>query len=656
MLLPALRAFVAACILLVSAPWPAGGVPSEPVAHPSHELTLHILDAHTRQPLAARVTVVGSGGESLYPIPRRSGLYHEAYFGHRYFYADGVARLQVPAGPTTVRVFHGFEYQALVEEILVDRDMEYALHLQRITDMRTLGWRSGDTHVHMNHGGFGDVYDLTAPDMFLVQRAEDLGVVNVLDNAPDFTGVLDPLSTIDQKLFFGIEYRSAFWGHLGVLGTRAATSFNCCSKGQPAYPMNADLVESARALGGTVVFAHPMTVPREQIGVTDAGWPFTGHGRELPIDVALGEVDAIDVMSYSNRQRVEYQTWYDLLNHGFHIPATAGTDASVNRWYDPPAGGYRVYARPSDHPWSYASWLEALRRGESFITNGPLIRYFLLDAANIGRTLTLSPERASGNLEGMIEVVSQWPLSEARILVNGQAVAWIVPADADRRILRGRFTINVGGKSAWVAAHVVGFSPNPFTIGNVVEAHTNPIYVQVPGEPVRFGGADPAYYLKWLDDVATLAHLRGFAVAAEGAAVSLRLERARRVLLNRTTLVPSRGGDDPPDPHGEPGVDAGAADGGGLRPGLRPGEIRATPNPARGVIAFSFGEDAELPERFELYDVRGRLLDVRRIAASVTAGGIWTWETGPASERPPGIYFGLFRGTDWVRRVRLVLR
>lgn len=637
-------------LLLPLAATPVRAVPIEPIHAFGHRLTLRVADARTRQPLAARVSVVGSGGESLHPIPRESALYHEAYFGHRYFYADGSATLLVPPGRTSLRVFHGFEYVAAVEELEVDRDLEYTVYLPRLTDMGSLGWRGGDTHIHMNHGGFGDVYELTAEDLFLVQRAEDLAVANVLDNAPDFTGALHPLSTTDHRLFFGIEYRSAFWGHLGVLGTGAATPFQCCSKGQPAFPMNVDLVGEARRLGGTVVFAHPVTVPRGEIGITDAGWPWTGHGRELPIDVALGEIDAIDVMSYSNRQRVEYQTWYDLLNHGFHIPASAGTDASVNRWYDPPAGGYRVYARAPGPDWTYEAWLEALRRGESFITNGPLFRYFLLDAASLGRTLTLTPERASGTLTGRLEVISQWPLSEVRIVMNGQVVDTIVPSGTDRRIVRGTFKVNPRGESAWVAAHAIGQHPNPFSIGSGIEAHTNPIYLHVPGKPLRFGGLDPGYYVRWVDDVWSLAQARGFAGPEDATEVAARIERARRVLRNRTTLVPGRGPDDPPDVHGQPGVDASGA-------GMEEGRVHleARPNPGRGEIRFSWTAGTDAPERFELYDVQGRLLDVRRLPESAAASGAWSWSSGGAGERPAGIYFALLRGADSVRRVRLVL-
>lgn len=624
--------------------------PGEPAPAVSHLLTLHIRDARTGTPLPARVSVVGPGRENLYPPPRASHFFHEAYFGQRYFYADGDVSLPVPEGRVVVRVCHGFEYAGVIDTVEVDRDLERTLLLGRVVDMPALGWHGGDTHVHMNHGGSGAVYTLTADDLFAMQKAEDLHVANVLDNSPDFTGSLDPRSTDDYRLFFGIEYRSAFWGHMGVLGTSGPTAFGCCSTGQPAFPMNLDLVQGARALGGTVVFAHPITVPRDQLDHLDGGWPWTGHGRELPIDVALGNVDAMDVMSYSNAQRVEFGTWYDLLNHGFHIPATAGTDASMNRWYDPPLGGFRVYARTEPGAWTYDGWLAALRRGDSFVTNGPLFRYFFVGHARPGGTITLDPAGGSQTLYGTVDVVCAYPLSELRIIVNGEVVSVLRPNALDPHTVRGNFELNVHGRSAWVAAHVVGLNRNPFTMGGALEAHTNPVYVQVPGKPLRFGGADPGYYVHWIDEAWSLAQARGFEKSEDYTLAAARVALARRTLFAHTTLAAPRDGqEEPPDVEGGPTVDREAAPGVPAR-----AAISAWPNPSSGPVQFHLAGLPGPPERFALYDVQGRLLDVRRLAWDELGDASWTWQPAAGHRPAPGIYFAVFEGAGWSRRIRLL--
>ena len=50
---------------------------------------------------------------------------------------------------------------------------------------------------------------------------------------------------------------------------------------------------------------------------------------ELPADVALGKVDYIEVLGFSDHKSTA-EVWYKLLNCGFRIPTGAGTDAMAN--------------------------------------------------------------------------------------------------------------------------------------------------------------------------------------------------------------------------------------------------------------------------------------------------------------------------------------
>ena len=46
---------------------------------------------------------------------------------------------------------------------------------------------------------------------------------------------------------------------------------------------------------------------------------------ELPADVALGKVDYIEVLGFSDHKSTA-EVWYKLLNCGFRLPTAAGTD------------------------------------------------------------------------------------------------------------------------------------------------------------------------------------------------------------------------------------------------------------------------------------------------------------------------------------------
>ena len=84
---------------------------------------------------------------------------------------------------------------------------------------------------------------------------------------------------------------------------------------------------------------HPFDF-RPDLTRTEGGVPY-----ELPIDVALGKVDYMEVMGYSDHL-ITSEVWYRLLNCGFRIPAGAGTDAFPNfASLRGPPGLVRVYAR-----------------------------------------------------------------------------------------------------------------------------------------------------------------------------------------------------------------------------------------------------------------------------------------------------------------------
>lgn len=621
-----------------------GDTPLPVVMQPEYRLVLRTLDPVTGKPTPARVRVIAASGIDAYPRPRESHFYHEAYSGHRYFYSDGECSLHLPQGRTIVWVSRGFEYWVERDTFDVvfghpsstEHVVERTIPLRRFADMPALGWRSGDTHVHTRHSG-DDVYDVDRAGAFTMQQAEDLHVADLLEDAAEFTGDIEPQSTPDHLQYVGGEYRSAFWGHLDVLGTLTMPYLFCCSTGQPAYPMNVDLVRDARSRGGMVFFAHPITIPRSQMGVTDQGWPYVGHGRELPIDVALGTVDALDIYSYSNRNRIEFATWYDLLNHGFRIPATAGTDASVNRFTDPPMGGYRVYGRVGPGPFTHDAWLEALRRGESFVTNGPLIQDVKIAGAPPGSVVTMTSGQ-SFLITVEVDVVSQWPLTHVGVVVNGVILKYLYPSGDGRRIQRVAVT-STGGQSGWVAVVAYGTwaNPGPFaTFGTLLYAHSNPVYIDVPGLPQRFGGTDPLSYVRWIDDVWAIADARGWNAPAERDTVLARVTQARAIVLSRTY------GGVPEAPEGPPTSEV--------------PPVRTAAERRGGAIRFRFTDAPSAPETFDLFDVQGRTVVTRRLLQLDATTTGWDWHPErDARPIPAGIYFARFRGHGWRSGARVML-
>ncbi len=64
------------------------------------------------------------------------------------------------------------------------------------------------------------------------------------------------------------------------------------------------------------------------------------------------------------------QIYYHLLNAGLHMPMTAGSGSGSNT---NPLGYNRVYAWVEGEV-TYEKWWQAVKRGRTFVTNGPLLR------------------------------------------------------------------------------------------------------------------------------------------------------------------------------------------------------------------------------------------------------------------------------------------
>src|SRR5262249_27361000 len=160
---------------------------------------------------------------------------------------------------------------------------------------------------------------------------------------------------------------------------------------------------------------------------------------------ALGEVDTVDILTDTKIPET-FTLWYSLLNCGFRIPATAGTDRA-----DPhiPVGHQRVYTR-AEGPLNYDGWIETIRRGASFVTNAPMVE-LTVDGAGPGSDLEAPTSRP---LQVRAEANSQLPFERLEIIVNGRVVR-TAPASASGRSSRLAFELPLKGP-AWIAARALG--------------------------------------------------------------------------------------------------------------------------------------------------------------------------------------------------------
>jgi TolB protein len=359
-------------------------------------------------------------------------------------------------------------------EVAAGSVQNVTLTLERLADLPARGWYSGDTHTHDLHQGFG----LTHDAFFLQLVAEDLHVTHALIHMDgtrlmgrwsDLTGAPHPLSTPTHILQYGQEFRGGL-GHVGMIGTREFILPFVGGQGGTAYgqpSLDHRYVEGARAQGGLAGFMHPYTsAPRE---------PERAAGTLIALDVALGLGDFYDIAALYSDELGSADFYYRLLNAGFRMPATGGTDNFSDVWRDPPPGSARTFAR-IDGPLTVPAWLDAVQRGRTFMSTGPLL-FLEVDGRPPGDEIALAAS-APAELRVHAEALSITPLDSFQIVVNGDVVRTVRASDPARVTFDGSVPMPVGG---WIAARVLG-PASPYIGDDYAFAHTSPVYVVRGGQ------------------------------------------------------------------------------------------------------------------------------------------------------------------------------
>ena len=454
---------------------------------PTGTLKLQITDAAMKKPAVARISLREEKGRFHAP----PGALHRALRGRGHFYCDKGAEFVLPAGMYKLAGFRGSEYKVAAREFTIEdgKTSEVTVEMERWVHMAKDGWYSGELHIHANYG-YGQWFN-TPETMRQQCVGEDLNVCNfvvansdadVVYDRPFFRGGPDPLSTNENILYWGQEFRSTIWGHMTLVNLKQVvepvfTGFKGTTNPWDT-PSNSDVADKTHWQKGVVNYTH----------VSQADdWSKTPYAaKAIPIDVALGKIDTLDI---NNSWAGSVPLWYRLLNCGFRVPATAGTDVFLNRIGSNLPGGDRVYVHTGKRL-DYAEWIDALKAGKSFVTNGPVLT-FTVNGSEPGATLKLD-EKPKVKVKATAR--SQFPLTKAELVHNGKVVA-TAPLAADKlsATLDQEVALDRGG---WLAFRTDGPGTADTSLSSQ-NAHTNPVYLDT-GKDVR--SADEARaFLKWID-------------------------------------------------------------------------------------------------------------------------------------------------------------
>jgi TolB protein len=468
------------------------------------KLTISVLDP-AGKPTPARIFVMGEDQKAY--APDEAWMYaddnfvrSERLFEAHYFHTAGTSQLTVPAGRVEIEVMKGFEYpvERRVLPITAERPAHITIRFIPFQIPREAGshWVSGDVHVHMNYGG---TYRNTPVHLIAQAEAENLSIVEDLivnkeQRIPDiayFSTKPDSASTKGTLLLHGQEFHTSYWGHLGLLNlTRHFLLPGYAAYAETAasslFPSNADIADLAHRQQALVGYVHPYdTIP-------DPGKD-SSLTHELPVDVALGKVDYIEALGFSDHKATE-SVWYRLLNCGFHLPAAAGTDAMANyASLRGPVGLNRVYVSVPDRPLNISVWLRSLKEGQTFASNGPLLG-FSLGSRKLGETLELPAGNNKVKLHAWLRSIV--PVDHLQLICNRHVVSDLKLSD-NRQTADVRDTTSISA-SGWCLLRAWSEkSENPI-LDLYPYATTSPIYIEVAGSKPN-PSDDASYFIAWID-------------------------------------------------------------------------------------------------------------------------------------------------------------
>ncbi len=414
--------------------------------------------------------------------------------------------IDVPAGEITIDVMKGFERRPEHRKITLrpGENTEIKVELKSLEPEAPKPyagrWVSADLHVHMNYGG---AYVNDPRNLRDQAEAEGLRIVNnmVVNKEQRFPDIahaaqgMDPASDQDTLIIHGQEFHTSYWGHRGLLAIKDSLLLPGYA-GYPntaaasLFPMNADVYDMAHGQGAIVGAVHPFDE------VPD---PFANPPQritdELPVDAALGKIDYMEILGFSDH-RSTAAVWYRLLNLGFRIPAGAGTDAMMNfASLRGPLGLNRVYAWVPAWPSPMETWFDALKKGRTFATNGPLLE-FTLHEKTLGDEVSLGAAQRAVPFTAKLRSIV--PVDRLEVVCNGRVVKSLLErGSASSYDLAGSIPLS---ESGWCLLRASSDKSEYPILDNYVYATTSPIYVTVAGQRPR-SPQDARYFMAWIDRV-----------------------------------------------------------------------------------------------------------------------------------------------------------
>jgi hypothetical protein len=452
------------------------------ISSPASPLAINIIDKASGNVMPGRIHLKDSTGKPYQP--------KQFPFWRDHFVCPGEAKLDLAPGIYTVEVERGPEFSAYRTNFAVAEGMatNITAALQRLVDLTSEGWWSGELHVHR-----------PIADAELLMRAEDLHVApfitwwnrqNLWSNTPP----ANPLRQFDGNRFVhllgGEDEREG--GALLYFNLKQSLAITAATR---HFPSSLVYAQEARKRGAWIDIEKPFwwDVPLwlasglcDSIGIANNHM----HRSGMYNGEAWGRARDTNALPAPQGNGLWTQEiYYHALNCGLRIPPSAGSASGV---LPNPVGYNRVYVQLGADL-DYAKWWEGLRAGRSFVSNGPLLRC----RANGKWPGEVFRARDNGAVEIELDAIldGRDPVPALEIVRDGKVVRSVPVTTTGKRESLGQLTFN---ESGWFLIRAISSQTNTFRF-----ASTAPFYVEAGAKPRRISKASAQFFLDWVRESVT---------------------------------------------------------------------------------------------------------------------------------------------------------
>ncbi len=397
-----------------------------------------VFDASTKFKLSARIVITDSNGEDI-----------ESYYTHLpgfYTQEDGSFEKELVPGKYTFQVFHGIDYistSSIEFEIFHDKGIEADILLAPWFDLKTAGWVNGYGHCHL--------YTDNKPDPDMAARVRKICLAQGVDfvcatqgwsGYNDSTWVEGYKAFTDERfiLHYGSEMPKYRTGHTWWLGQKSTLDYywqtmDTTYENQyyqspvashwtfeklpfPNIP-DVEVVQRYKEIDNSIaIMPHPTSWWWQERGSIEK---YTSNvSSHLSFGLLAGKIwNGLVVMGYNHDHPFYQNLWFNVLNQGYRMPAIAELDGGYNRNDRFYYGSMRTYYK-SEGEFTIENIAEAVRKGRTFVTSGPIVMMDVDGEFEIGDAIPIDGKKHQLNIEAYSSGEKEEFLSFVIIYRNGE--------------------------------------------------------------------------------------------------------------------------------------------------------------------------------------------------------------------------------------------